>query len=447
MIKEELNEILKEHEDLIGITRKYLDILLNIYSEKDFLLILTDKNSIAIYQNGSYKIIKKVNIALGENIKSLELENSKIINIYKYDGEFLGHFFLVDNSFNKEELNLLLKFISKLIEEESVNFVCNKRRCENKSTGAIAKYCDIIGESDEIKEVIEISKQVSNSPSTILIEGESGTGKELLAQSIHNYSNRRDENFVAINCGAIPSNIIESELFGYEDGTFTGGKKGGKIGKFESANGGTLFLDEIGEMPIDMQVKLLRVLQEDKITRLGGNREISIDVRIIVATNKNLREEVLKGNFREDLFYRLCVIPIRIPPLRERKGDLDKLIEYFLEIKSVKLNRIKPELSKDLYNQLLGYDWPGNIRQLENCIENIVNLGGTLSINMKESTFRTINNKRQEENKDYNLRNMEKFLIQEAILYNNRNFTKAAKDLGISRNTLYLKIKKYNIQI
>ncbi|WDC85701.1 sigma 54-interacting transcriptional regulator [Caloramator sp. mosi_1] len=163
---------------------------------------------------------------------------------------------------------------------------------------------------------------MSNSPSTILITGESGTGKEILAQAIHNNSNRRDFGFVAINCGAIPPNLIESELFGYDEGAFTGAKRGGNPGKFELANGGTLFLDEIGEMPLDMQVKLLRVLQEGCITRIGGNKYIDVDVRIIAATNKNLLQEVKEGRFREDLYYRISVIPIVLPPLRERKEDI-----------------------------------------------------------------------------------------------------------------------------
>ena len=237
------------------------------------------------------------------------------------------------------------------------------------ATGAFLTFNDIIGESAAIKNVVTNSKIIANSPSTVLIQGESGTGKEVLAQAMHNYSLRRNKKFVAINCGAIPNNIIESELFGYEDGTFTGAKKGGKPGKFEVANGGTIFLDEIGEMPLDMQVNLLRVLQESRVTRLGGSTEIPIDVRVIAATNKNLKEEVNKGNFREDLYYRLCVIPITLPPLRERKDDVQKLMEYFLTIKSFKLNKPIPKINDELYSNLLSYSWPGNIRQLENYID------------------------------------------------------------------------------
>ncbi|MFQ9613841.1 MAG: sigma-54-dependent Fis family transcriptional regulator [Clostridium butyricum] len=329
------------------------------------------------------------------------------------------------------------------------------------ATGAFLTFNDIIGESAAIKNVVTNSKIIANSPSTVLIQGESGTGKEVLAQAMHNYSLRRNKKFVAINCGAIPNNIIESELFGYEDGTFTGAKKGGKPGKFEVANGGTIFLDEIGEMPLDMQVNLLRVLQESRVTRLGGSTEIPIDVRVIAATNKNLKEEVNKGNFREDLYYRLSVIPITLPPLRERKDDVQKLMEYFLTIKSFKLNKPIPKINDELYSNLLSYSWPGNIRQLENYIENIVNLEGNISFNLwDEEPKKDFNNENiykcnvnennnqlcENENNNLNLNFLERKTIEKAILKFGNNMTKTAKELGISRNTLYLKIKKYGIK-
>ena len=329
------------------------------------------------------------------------------------------------------------------------------------ATGAFLTFNDIIGESAAIKNVVTNSKIIANSPSTVLIQGESGTGKEVLAQAMHNYSLRRNKKFIAINCGAIPANIIESELFGYEEGTFTGGKKGGKPGKFEIADGGTIFLDEIGEMPLDMQVKLLRVLQESRVTRLGGSTEIPIDVRVIAATNKNLRDEIKKGAFREDLYYRLCVIPINIPPLRERNGDIIKLIEYFFRIKSFKLNKSIPKIDNKLYSSLLSYSWPGNIRQLENYIENIVNLDGKISFNLweeeNEKLFNNNINKLklnennnqlcENEDNDLNLNSIERKIIEKAIKIFANNMSKTAKELGISRNTLYLKIKKYGIKV
>ena len=330
----------------------------------------------------------------------------------------------------------------------------NKRK---KSTGAFFTFENIIGESEEIKNIISNCKLISDSPSTVLIEGESGTGKEVLAQAIHNYSVRRDNRFIAINCSAISKNIIESELFGYEEGAFTGGKKGGNLGKIELAHKGTLFLDEIGDMPYDMQIKLLRVLQENRITRVGGDFEIPVDMRVIAATNKNLREEVKKGRFREDLYYRLCVIPIRLPSLRERRKDIGELIDYFLEMKSLKLNKNIRKLDKELLNQLLNHTWPGNIRELENTIENIVNLNGKLSLDIfkedkevdKEVEFclkeKCPKYKNFKLEKEFNLATIEEKTIIRALNFNNQNISKTAKALGISRNTLYLKMKKYKI--
>ncbi|SHE30901.1 sigma-54-dependent Fis family transcriptional regulator [Clostridium fallax] len=362
---------------------------------------------------------------------------------------------------------VLLKFRAVRLKTKVVGMVitmtCEKEIPLNNTlnTGAFYNFDDIIGESAAIANVITNCKIISNSPSTVLIEGESGTGKEVLAQAMHNYSHRRNNKFVAINCGAIPENIIESELFGYDEGTFTGGRKGGKEGKFELANGGTLFLDEIGEMSLDLQVNLLRILQEGRVTRLGGNKEIPVDVRVIAATNRDLRKEIKKGNFREDLYYRLCVIPIKVPPLRERKGDIKKLISYFLRIKAFKLNKSVPHINESLYYKLINYNWPGNIRQLENCIENLVNLEGNISFDIfndieenniyYENKFNSLdfNNEKDEiEFLDtFNLVDIEKATIIKAIRGCKNNMSKAATFLGISRNTLYNKIKKYKIKL
>ncbi|KOA18302.1 acetoin dehydrogenase operon transcriptional activator AcoR [Clostridium homopropionicum DSM 5847] len=325
----------------------------------------------------------------------------------------------------------------------------NVYKIVNKYGGMIATYTfdDIIGKSPELLKVLDFAKTIASTPSTVLIQGESGTGKELLAQAIHNYGIRKRQSFVAINCGAIPKSLIESELFGYEEGAFTGAKSGGNIGKFQLANGGTLFLDEIGEMPLDMQVKLLRVLQEGYIVKVGGNKVIPIDVRIIAATNKDLKEEVKKGTFREDLFYRLTVIPIRLPSLRERKGDLEVLIRHYLRIKASKLNKPIPRIDKKLIEEIREYNWPGNIRELENFIENIVSLEGKTTFDLKENV--NINpsssssiNKFEE---GMTIKDMEIKLIKETIERCNGNMTKVAKNLGIGRNTLYCKIKNYNI--
>ena len=326
----------------------------------------------------------------------------------------------------------------------------------NKYSGMNARYTieDFIGNSPEIMKLKSYIKRIADSPSTVLIQGESGTGKEILAQAIHNYSHRRSGGFVAINCGAISKSLIESELFGYEEGAFTGAKKGGMAGKFELANGGTLFLDEIGEMPLNKQVNLLRVLQEGMVTRVGGTRYIPVDARIIAATNKDLKEEVLRGNFREDLYYRLSVIPINIPPLRMRKEDIKLLVEHFLELKAGKLGIDVPVLSPEEYNELMNHPWKGNVRELENFIEKALNLDRNPELKLKVDDEERVNEAaltkeeyRVNEERITPLELMEKEHIIKALRVYEGNITKASKALGIGRNTLYNKIDKYNINL
>ncbi|MFA8449746.1 MAG: sigma-54-dependent Fis family transcriptional regulator [Bacteroidales bacterium] len=312
----------------------------------------------------------------------------------------------------------------------------------------------LIGSSPALLNVIEKAKKVANSPSTVLINGPSGTGKEVFAQAIHNASDRRNQGFVAINCGAISPSLIESELFGYEDGAFTGARKGGHPGKFELADNGTLFLDEIGDMPMDMQVKLLRAIQDGMVTRVGGEKPTSVNVRIIAATHRNLEEEVKKGKFRLDLFYRLSVIPLKLPSLKERATDVPILARYFLKLKAHKLKKPIPELSSEIHEILLKYDWPGNIRELENFIEKVVNLDGTIEID-SETKARFVDTPESDyphlANAQNNyvikpLEDLEKDAITKAIKVLKGNVSKVAKALNISRNTLYLKMKKYNIE-
>jgi sigma-54 dependent transcriptional regulator, acetoin dehydrogenase operon transcriptional activator AcoR len=343
----------------------------------------------------------------------------------------------------------------------------------NKYSGMRAHYTfeDIIGESREIRQIIDHAGKIANTPSTVLLMGESGTGKELIAQSIHNASARCNESFIAVNCGALPKNLIESELFGYEEGAFTGSKRGGHAGKFELANGGTIFLDEIGEMPLDMQVNLLRVLQEGYVTRIGGNKNVPVNVRVIAATKKNLVDEVRKGTFREDLFYRLSVIPLFIPPLRERGRDVEILFRYFLKVKAQKLNKPLPQFGEDIYRQILRYDWPGNVRELENFAENLVNFNGMSSFNIMSgdngNDFRNYRNvganppgndepsgqlpgsleSNAEDAPVYSLEEIEKMAIRQSMEYWEGNISRVSRQLGISRTTLYSKMKKYQIEM
>ncbi len=322
------------------------------------------------------------------------------------------------------------------------------RKTANKIMGrhAIYTFDKIIGENKDFKKTIEFAKQIADSRSTILILGESGTGKEVFAQSIHNYSNRRDEPFVALNCGAIPKNLIESELFGYEEGAFTGAKKSGHPGKFEVADGGTIFLDEVGEMPLDMQTRLLRVIEEGVVSRIGSTREILIDVRIISASNKNLIEEVNKESFRKDLFYRLNVLPLPLAPLRERRDDIPLLIDYFMERTSKHINKKTIKLSEEYLKELMDYDWPGNIRELENLVELILNTGHLYNINLNKKEDQGLGHIEILEKKNFKLKHVEKEHIKKTLKFFNGNITDTAKALGIGRNTLYRKIKAYALK-
>ncbi|AKL97171.1 signal-transduction and transcriptional-control protein Stc [Clostridium aceticum] len=320
------------------------------------------------------------------------------------------------------------------------------RKLANKMTGQQAYYTfdKIIGQSQRFMQIIEYAKKISDSPSTVLITGESGTGKEVFAQSIHNHSSRHEESFVAINCGALPRNLIESELFGYEEGAFTGAKRGGHPGKFELADGGTLFLDEIGEMPLDMQTNLLRVLEESKLFRVGGNKEIEVDVRIIAATNKDLRQEVEKGNFRRDLYYRLNVLPLKLPSLRERKEDIPLLIDYFMATKSLKLGKKTVTLSRETVESMTNLPWPGNIRELENMVEQIINAEGNHLWETGDSPKIVIEKPTGISQED-RLEEIEKKHIKKVLEKTGGNISLAAEVLGIGRNTLYRKIDKYHI--
>lgn len=288
------------------------------------------------------------------------------------------------------------------------------------------------------------AQKIAKESSTVLLSGESGTGKEVVAQSIHNASLRKGAPFIALNCGALAESLIESELFGYEDGAFTGAKRGGAPGKFELANHGTLFLDEIGEMPADMQVRLLRSIQEGSVTRIGGEKEIKLDVRIIAATNKNLEEEIKQGNFRLDLYYRLNVIHLKIPPLRKRKDDILPMARFFALQKAEKTRRPMPFISKEFEDFLLNSKWQGNVRELENVIERFVVMEGDYSF-MDTSKSKTAVKNESGTNIDMqgkSLSEIENIAIINCLKLHNNNMSQAAKTLGVSRNTLYQKLRK-----
>ena len=320
----------------------------------------------------------------------------------------------------------------------------------NRMVGATARfYCtDIIGESDVLKNALKLISVAANSCSNVLLTGESGTGKELFAQAIHNHSARAEGPFVAVNCAALPRELIQSELFGYNEGAFTGAKRGGNPGKFELANEGTIFLDEIGDMPIELQVNLLRVLQERKVTRVGGQKVIPINIRIIAATNKDLLKAVEEGRFRQDLYYRLNVLRIYIPPLREREKDIElitlHLIKVFSESLGKKIKGVEPEFLEAISN----YSWPGNIRELQNAVEYAMNVTEMeyLSVHDLPHGIQRQPNFMQHVGKVISLTEIEKITVESTFNKFNGNITQTAKALGIGRNTLYEKLKKLGIR-
>lgn len=320
-------------------------------------------------------------------------------------------------------------------------------------------FLQIIGTSMAIKRIYELIEKVSNSDSTVLILGESGTGKELVAKNIHFKSARAEKPFIPVNCGAIPTELLESELFGHEKGAFTGAVAS-RIGRFELADGGTIFLDEIGEMQPILQVKLLRVLQERSFERIGGTRTVNVDVRIIAATNQNLEDAVTAGRFREDLFYRLNVIPIDIPPLRERTEDILLLCDYFVEKHSRRLGRNPIRLTDDAMKAFISYHWPGNVRELENTVERLLVLKDDDVVTPydlpEKMTGKKIPNLPDVENDDINpfvggidlnaaLEEYEKRLILHAIELQNGVKSQAARYLNINRTTLIEKMKRLGL--
>ena len=307
---------------------------------------------------------------------------------------------------------------------------------------AIYNFEDFIGSSKFLLGAIELSKRFSHSDKNVLITGESGTGKELFAQSIHNNSIRKNNPFIAINCASYPKELFDSELFGYEEGAFTGARKGGKTGKFELADGGTLFLDEIGEMPLHLQAKLLRVIESKSITKIGGNKNIYIDVRIIAATNRNLEEMVSNNSFREDLYYRLKVLFLHLEPLRNRQNDCVLLANYFIK----KFAKDSPNkvvgLSKEAKKLINDYKWPGNIRELENvislalfyCDGDLISKSDLINSGLNHELEK---NKTDNIESDKTLSKVTKEIVIEALEKNNGNKTKTAEELGISRSTIY----------
>ena len=354
-----------------------------------------------------------------------------------------------------DKLKTFLMYMSKMLESklllmevntqlrQKIDEVIDKNNIENS-------FSNIIGIDPKFLNVIDKAKKISKTSSTVMIRGESGTGKDLLAKAIHGASSRKDNLFVAVNCASIPESLMESELFGYEEGTFTGARKGGKMGKFELANESTIFLDEIGDMPLSMQSKLLRVLQERCVDRIGGKEPIPIDVRVISATNKNLETLVKEGKFREDLYYRLNVIPLCLPPLRERKDDIILLFNHFMTINCKKTRRNIPIIHPSLKRWLKNYSWPGNVRQLKNIAEYMTVMASDDMMTIEdipeylvEKDVKIDKNLSLQEMLDEYEKNILKAFIKENMTTEEK--LRVAEELSISKATLYRKLNKYGL--
>jgi Nif-specific regulatory protein len=354
---------------------------------------------------------------------------------------------LGEYNFTRDDLELIQVF-ANLAASGATNAQAHERlKLENRGLLATQTTSNpIIGHSASLKQTLELCARVAGSNATVLLLGETGTGKELISRHIHANSPRRNKPFIAINCAALPETLLESELFGHEKGAFTGATAQ-KLGRFELAHGGTLFLDEIGDISHSTQVKLLRVLQEKEFVRVGGTQTVACDVRIIAATNRDLKVALEKGDFREDLYYRLNVFPVNTPPLRQRREDIPLLVEHFIRHSAQQMNVRVPSVSDEAMAMLTSYDWPGNIRELQNIVERAVLLsdGETLTARQLPREIAGDSTDRPEEKTDSSLWGYEKALILKALKDSGWNQTRAAKALGISRDNLRYRIKKYEI--
>lgn len=436
-------------------------------------IYITDGNADTIFLNKSYEEITgmKRSEMIGKNMRYLEknnyisksgtlmvLENRKDVTI---EQKFkTGKTVLVSSSpifDDKGNITMVVTNVRNVTELYELKEQLKKNRQLTEKyysqleamRNQLLKFSDIIAKDEKMLNILEIAKKVAKVDTTVLLLGETGVGKEKVAKYIHKNSKRSNKSFIKIDCGCVPCNLIESELFGYEKGAFTGANKEGKIGLFELADSGTIFLDEVGELPLDMQVKLLRVLQEGEIKRVGGTDTIKIDVRVIAATNRNLEEMVKKKTFREDLYYRLNVVPITILPLRERKDDIEPLIEHFMCVfnKKYDFNKI---ITSGAVDSLKEYRWPGNVRELKNIIERVMIMSTGDKILRSDLPIKEVwsghKSRTSGRNRHLTLKeeveSLEESLIEDAF-ERHGNVRDAAEELGINASTLVRKRKRY----
>ena len=443
-------------------------------------IIAVDKQGKISTMNKSAEIILNASLedSIGKNIREIigsdeitiletlekeeKIENEEVL----IEGDYgQSHYFTTTTPiFDKD--NNLIGAVASMKDIDEVRKLYNTIHETPK-----IKFSDIIHQSEKMKQLIEYAKRSAKNDSTIFIRGESGTGKELFARAIYSASSRSQEPFIAVNCAALPDSLLESELFGYEEGSFTGAKKGGKQGLFEIADKGTIFLDEIGEMSAHLQAKLLRTLEQNQIRKVGGDQVINIDVRIIAATNRKIEEMIRENKFREDLYYRLNVIPVIIPPLRERKEDLFALSNYFIWKITNKMRIPNKYLSAEAKKKIISYDWPGNVRELKNVLERAINFVSSEKIEAEDIIFDRLRlqNNNIMSNQDNNINTNERLLegdhlaikeitsIKEMVselekmviahtLNEEKSLRKAAKVLGVSHTTVLNKAKKYDVK-
>lgn len=430
-IRRMLNRVLSSEGFIVKEAINGLEALKRL-EEEDYSLVLLDLKMPGLNGIETLKKIRESDINLPIIMISAYGSISEAVEAMK-----LGALDYLTKPFDIEELKIIVERAIKQYELKVENIYYREE--EEKRFN----FDEIIGKSKAIKRVLEMVKSVSVTPATVLITGESGTGKELIARAIHKNSPGNKNPFVVVNCVAFSSHLLESELFGHEKGAFTGAISK-RIGRFEMANGGTIFLDEIGEVDPVIQTKLLRFLQEKEFERVGSSKSIKVDVRILSATNLDLKKKAEDNNFRQDLYYRLNVFNIEVPPLRERKEDIPLLVEHFIHKYNKILNKKVEEISPQAMELLLNYDYPGNIRELENILERSMIMAKN---NIMDETYFAFINKENFSEKKGTLKEAEKELIIKYLIQNKSNRTKTAELLGISRRSLQNKIKEYQIEL
>jgi two-component system response regulator AtoC len=409
---------------------------INALKEEEFSLVITDMRLPDMEGLDALKKIKNINDRVPVVIITAYGTIKDAVAAMR-----LGAFEYITKPFSLEEFTLVINRALEVKELKDENI-----RLRKDLTDCYG-YANIIGESAEILKILDLIQKISQTDSTVLILGENGTGKELIASAIHYQSRRRNGPLIRVNCAVFPENLVESELFGYEKGAFTGAAQR-KPGRFERADKGTIFLDEIGDLPLTVQIKLLQVLQDGSFERLGGTEALHVDVRVIAATNRELEEDVKSGRFREDLYYRLNVIPVNVPPLRQRSGDIPLLIDHFLGMYNCRFGK-RVAMTSDAISTLMEYDFPGNIRELGNIIERCIALLTEDKITRNDLPPHILKSQRVQSPRislNEVAAEAEKAYILRILSSTRGNKTKAAEILGISRKTLWEKVKSYNIE-